>query len=77
MVPIVRDGSAVRLRESIEDARARCAAALGSLDRVYKRFLYPQTYTVGMEEGLASLRDELVRERMAETTSALMWKKRG
>ncbi len=77
MVPIVRDGAAVAPRESIEDARARCKAALGSLDRVYKRFLYPQSYTVGMEENLAHLRDELVRERMAETTSALMWKRQG
>ena len=27
--------------------------------------------------GLARLRDELVRERMAETAPTLMWKKRG
>lgn len=41
--------------------RARCASALKSLDDVYKRFLYPQSYVVGMEAGLAAVRDELVR----------------
>ena len=77
MVPIVRDGHAVAPRESIELARTRCREALDSLDDVYKRFLYPQSYMVGMESGLSRLRDELVRERMAETAPTLMWKKRG
>ena len=77
MVPIVRDGHVVAPRESIELARTRCREALDSLDGVYKRFLYPQSYMVGMESGLARLRDELVRERMAETAPTLMWKKRG
>ena len=77
MVPIVRDGHAVAPRESIELARTRCREALDSLDGVYKRFLYPQSYMVGMESGLARLRDELVRERMTETAPTLMWKKRG
>ena len=54
----------------------RCSAALGTLDAEYKRFLYPQTYVVGMESGLARVRDELVRERMAETQTALPWKAR-
>ena len=45
-----------------------------SLDDVYKRFLYPQSYVVGMEAGLAAVRDELVRERMAATSSVLPWK---
>ena len=77
MVPIVRDGHAVAPRESIELTRTRCREALDSLDGIYKRFLYPQSYMVGMESGLARLRDELVRERMAETAPTLMWKKRG
>ena len=77
MVPIVRDGHAVAPRESIELARTRCREALDSLDDAYKRFLYPQSYMVGMESGLSRLRDELVRERMAETAPTLMWKKRG
>ena len=76
LVPVVRDGAAVAPRESLEVARARCSAALGALDAEYKRFLYPQTYVVGMESGLARVRDELVRERMAETQTALPWKAR-
>ncbi|MDO4437025.1 MAG: nicotinate phosphoribosyltransferase [Coriobacteriaceae bacterium] len=62
--PVVRTGCAVAPREDIEVARARCAAALGALDPEYKRFLHPQAYTVGMERGLAAVRDRLVQERM-------------
>ncbi|MDY4040764.1 MAG: nicotinate phosphoribosyltransferase [Collinsella sp.] len=73
--PCVRDGRAVGERERLEDARARCADALAKLDPAYKRFLYPQAYVVGLERGLADLRDRLVRERMAEVSSALPWKR--
>lgn len=73
--PVVRDGAAVAPREPLGEARARCAAALGSLDPVYKRFLYPQSYMVGMELGLSRVRDELVRERMAASSSAIPWKR--
>ena len=55
-------------------ARSRCAAALDALDPAYKRFLYPQSYVVGMEAGLAAVRDDLVRERMAEASVSLPWK---
>ena len=72
--PQVHDGAAVAPREDIRLARSRCAAALASLDGAYKRFLYPQSYVVGMEAGLAAVRDELVRERMAATSSVLPWK---
>ena len=72
LVPIVRDGSAVAPRESIQDARERCAWALDHLDAAFKRFLYPQTYVVGMEQGLAQVRDELVRKNMA-AASAFPW----
>lgn len=74
LVPQVRNGAAASPREDIEVARARCASALESLDDVYKRFLYPQSYVVGMEAGLTAVRDELVRERMAATSSVLPWK---
>ena len=74
LVPIVRDGSAVAPREGIEDARERCSWALDHLDAAYKRFLYPQTYVVGMEQGLAQVRDELVRKNMA-AASAFPWAK--
>ena len=72
--PIVRDGAAVAPREPLEAARARCDIALKALDPAYKRFLYPQSYVVGMEAGLARVRDELVRERMAAATHTLPWK---
>ncbi|AEB06782.1 nicotinate phosphoribosyltransferase [Coriobacterium glomerans PW2] len=72
--PVVRAGRGVGPRESLEAARERCSSAIASLDPAHKRFLYPQTYVVGMESGLARVRDELVRERMATTTSALPWK---
>lgn len=74
LVPQVRNGAAASPREDIEVARARCASTLESLDDVYKRFLYPQSYVVGMEAGIAAVRDELVRERMAATSSVLPWK---
>ena len=74
LVPVVRDGSAVAPRESIQDARERCAWALDHLDAAFKRFLYPQTYVVGMEQGLAQVRDELVRKNMA-AASAFPWAK--
>ena len=74
LVPIVRDGSAVAPRESIQDARERCVWALDHLDAAFKRFLYPQTYVVGMEQGLAQVRDELVRKNMA-AASAFPWAK--
>ena len=70
LVPIVRDGSAVAPRESIQDARERCAWALDHLDAAFKRFLYPQTYVVGMEQGLAQVRDELVRKNMAAASAS-------
>ncbi|WP_085830163.1 nicotinate phosphoribosyltransferase [Collinsella vaginalis] len=74
--PCVRDGRAIAPRESLEDARARCQAALAKLDPAYRRFLYPQSYVVGLEQGLANLRDRLVRERMAEVSATLPWARR-
>ncbi|HIR90307.1 MAG TPA: nicotinate phosphoribosyltransferase [Candidatus Limicola stercorigallinarum] len=72
--PVVRGGRAVAPREPLEAARERCAQALSALDPEYKRFLFPQTYVVGMESGLARVRDELVRERLAATGATMPWK---
>ena len=72
--PVVRAGAAVGPREPLADARSRNRRALDALDPVYKRFLYPQSYVVGMESGLARVRDELVRERMSATGNVLPWK---
>ena len=72
--PCVRDGAAAAPREPLEAARARNRRALDALDPAYKRFLYPQSYVVCMESGLARVRDELVRERMAQAGCSLPWK---
>ena len=72
----VRDGRAVGARESLEAARARCARALDALDPASRRFLNPQSYTVGMEMGLADLRERLVREHMEGAVAPASWRSR-
>ncbi|QWT18057.1 nicotinate phosphoribosyltransferase [Collinsella sp. zg1085] len=72
--PCVRAGKAVEPRENLDCARERCAASLAALDAAYKRFLYPQTYMVGMEVGLAELRNQLVREHLAAVSSNQPWR---
>ena len=62
MVPLVADGHRVGEPESIETAKARCREAFMRLDPATKRFLNPQTYPVGLERGLARLRNELALE---------------
>ncbi len=62
MVPLVADGHRVGEHESIETAKARCREAFMRLDPATKRFLNPQTYPVGLERGLARLRNELALE---------------
>ena len=47
---------------SIEQARERCKTAIMHLDAAVTRFLNPQTYPVGLELGLARLRQELSAE---------------
>lgn len=47
---------------SIEHARERCKSAIMHLDAAVTRFLNPQTYPVGLELGLARLRQELSAE---------------
>ena len=62
MVPLVADGHRVGEPESIDTAKARCREAFMRLDPATKRFLNPQTYPVGLERGLARLRNELALE---------------
>ena len=47
---------------SVEQARERCKTAIMHLDAAVTRFLNPQTYPVGLELGLARLRQELSAE---------------
>ena len=73
LVPIVRNGRAVGPREPLEDARNRCGAALAALDPAVKRFLNPQRYLVGMEKGLAEVREKLVRESLSSVKGSRRW----
>lgn len=61
LVPLVEGGARVGEPESIRVAKARCREALMHLDPAFRRFLNPQTYPVGLEPGLADLRQELAR----------------
>lgn len=57
---------------SIEHARERCKSAIMHLDAAVTRFLNPQTYPVGLELGLAGLRQELsVEERRSSGRAVL------
>lgn len=62
---IVRDGARTKEPDSIEVAKRRCKDELMHLDAAYKRFLNPQVYPVGMEQGLSDLRQELARVERA------------
>ena len=52
---------------SIEASKERCRDALMHLDPATRRFLNPQIYPVGMEEGLAQMRLDLAREERAHS----------
>ena len=62
MVQLVEDGHRVGAAETLEAAKERCREAFMHLDPATKRFLNPQTYPVGLERGLARLRNELALE---------------
>lgn len=57
---------------SIEHARERCKSAIMHLDAAVTRFLNPQTYPVGLELGLARLRQELSAEERRSSGCALL-----
>ena len=62
---VVKDGVRAKEPDSIEVAKERCRESLMRLDPCYTRFLNPQTYPVGMEHGLAELRQKLARAEHA------------
>ena len=62
---VVVDGARAKEPDSIEVAKERCRESLMRLDPSYKRFLNPQAYPVGMERGLADLRQRLARAEYA------------
>lgn len=57
---------------SIEHACERCKSAIMHLDAAVTRFLNPQTYPVGLELGLARLRQELSAEERRSSGRALL-----
>lgn len=59
---LVDAGCACEVPTDLVKARQRAHDALMHLDPAVKRFLNPQIYPVGMEEGLAELRGALSRE---------------
>lgn len=61
---VVKDGVRAKEPEGILVAKARCKDALMHLDPAAKRFLNPQTYPVGLEHGLAKLRQKLATEKL-------------
>ena len=65
LVKLVEHGRRVGEAEGIEVARERCKDALMRLDPAVARFLNPQTYPVGLEEGLAELRHDLAHAERA------------
>ena len=67
LVKLVEHGERACPPEGIEVARERCKDALMRLDPAVARFLNPQTYPVGLEEGLEELRSRLAREEREES----------
>ncbi|MFC2705148.1 MAG: nicotinate phosphoribosyltransferase [Olsenella profusa] len=65
LVQLVKEGRRVAAPEGIEDARARVRESLRMLDPSVRRFLNPQMYPVGLEEGLAELRRRLATREHA------------
>lgn len=60
--PVTVDGVCVAEPEDLGVARDRARANLERLAPSCKRFLYPQVYPVGLEHGLAELRQTMIAE---------------
>lgn len=64
LVQLLDDGEDTGIAWTLDESKRRCNEALMHLDPAIRRFLNPQTYPVGIEQGLAELRSELAhRER--------------
>jgi nicotinate phosphoribosyltransferase len=60
LVPIHRGGELMYDSPSLNDSRARAAAQLAGFHEGIKRQLNPHQYPVGLEQGLADLKTELI-----------------
>jgi len=58
--PAVRDGHRVRPAAPLAEARRRAAAELDALGARGRRFANPQTYPVGLDAGLARIKEQLI-----------------
>lgn len=62
LVQVVKDGKAYGEKQTLEEAKKLCRESLMHLDPAVRRFLNPQIYPVGIEMGLAKLRERLATE---------------
>lgn len=62
LVQVVSEGKACAKAPSLEDAKKLCRESLMHLDPAVRRFLNPQYYPVGIEMGLAKLRERLATQ---------------
>ncbi len=60
---IVKDGKAFSEPISLDESRSYAQKSISELDVAVRRFLNPEIYPVGVELGLANLRNRLVRQR--------------
>lgn len=58
--PVTVDGVGAQEPEPLEMARRRAQENLAALDPACKRFLNPQVFPVGLEKGLAAMRQEMI-----------------
>lgn len=62
LVQVVAGGKTCEKAPTLEEAKKLCRESLMHLDPAVKRFLNPQLYPVGIEQGLAKLRERLATE---------------
>ncbi len=62
LVPVIRKGQAVRLREPLIEIRARAARQLKMFHPAVRKNHEPDTYPVGLEQSLDSLKNDLIRQ---------------
>lgn len=69
LTPLMRGGTTVRERISLEDIRARVRDEMSHLHETQLRFLNPHSYAVGLEKSLHDMRYDLVLQaRQASAT---------
>lgn len=67
LVPVLRDGRRVASAEELTAARERAREQLQRLHPGVRRLLHPHEYPVGLDVGLAELRDAMIRSARANS----------